>query len=149
MNRRPLLVIALLLLAFLAWRHFSPPPGNRDVILRETEAMRKAAESGNVNGILSRLDTNFHLQGASKSEIRSQLVAFYFTSGNVKLDLSGVDAQVNGDSATSTGAYTLRWRSGQGAPEESKSGKFNAQWKKIEGQWKITSVSGVEGLGAS
>ncbi len=149
MNRRLLAVIALLLLAFLAWRHFSPPPGDRHIILGEIEAMRQAAQNGNVSGILSRLDTKFRLQGASKSEIRSQLVAFYFTNNEVRLDLSGVDAKVNGDTATSDGAYTSRSRSGPGAPEDVKSGHFSAQWKKIEGQWKITQVSGVEGLSGS
>lgn len=147
MNRRLLLVPILMLAAFFAWRHFSTPTGDRELILGEVEAMRRAAQNQNVNGVLSRLDKNFRLQGASKSEIRSQLVAFFFTRSDVRLDLSGVDAKVQGDTATSNGAYTLRWRGEPGSPEEVSSGKFSAQWKKIEGQWKITSVSGVDGLG--
>lgn len=147
MNRRLLLLPVLLLAAFLGWRHFQPPLGDREVILGELEAMRKAAQNQNPNGILSRLDKGFTLKGASKSELRLQLTSFFFQSSDVRLDLGGVDAKVEGEGATSGGSYTLRWKSNQGGAEEAR-GNWSARWRKAEGAWKIVEVSGIEGLGA-
>ncbi len=146
MKPRLLLIPILLLAAFFAWRHFSAPKGEREVILAEITAIQKAAQTQNVNGILSRLDKGFKLQGAGKEEIRGQLVAFFFTRGGVKLDLSGLDVKVEDDAATSSGSYVLRWKNAPDAPEESTSGQFQAQWQKIDGQWKITSASGLDKL---
>ena len=147
MNCRLLFLPVLLLAAFFAWRHFNPPLGEREVILSEIEAMRRAAQNQNPNGILSRLDKGFRLKGVSKSELRSQLTFFFFQNTDIQLDLGGVDANVEGQSATSSGSYTLRWKGAQGASEEAR-GNFSARWRKVEGAWKIVEVSGVEGLGA-
>lgn len=148
MNRRLILLPVLVLAAFLAWRHFSAPVGDRAIISGELEAVRRAAQNGNVNGILSRLDRGFRIQGASKSEIRTQLVAFFFQNGNIRLDLAGVNVKVEGDSAVSDGSYTARWKSDMGSPEQVRSGRFSARWRKVDGQWKITELPGVESLGA-
>jgi ketosteroid isomerase-like protein len=123
----------------------SPPPGDREVIMAEVEAIRKAVENQNPKGILSRLEEGFKFQGASKSELRSHLVAFFFQNSDVRLDLAGVDATVEGDSATSSGSYSARWKSGPTAPDEVRTGRFIAKWRKIEGQWKIVEATGDKG----
>jgi ketosteroid isomerase-like protein len=122
-----------------------PPPDEREVIAREVESMRMAAQSGNVNGILSRLDKGFKYEGASKDEIRAQLTAFFFSRGDVRVSIAGLNVQVDSESATSDATYSISW-SGEGG--SSQSGRFRAQWRKVDGQWKIASVSGADNLGA-
>jgi hypothetical protein len=144
--KRPLVAAALLLAAFFAWRHFNPPLGDRELIQSHLESIRTAAQRDNPNGILSHLDENFRLSGASKSELRSHLTGFFWTYEITAVDLAGVEVAVDGETATSGGTYSIRWRSGPNAAEETRSGPFTAKWRKTDGKWKITEVTGVEGL---
>jgi hypothetical protein len=147
MNRRWLLVPLLLLVALAAWRLLQPPPDDREVVLGEMEAIRIAALRKNPVGIVSRLSDDFRFAGARRDEIQAQLVGFFWSNDAVEPTFSNLQVEVEGDLATSTGEYTVRWRPQPSAPFQTRTGSFRAQWRKDQrGRWKIALLTGGEAL---
>lgn len=136
----PLLVI-LVFGGFFGWRALQPPLTDNQQIAANLEAISAAAKARRPRGITNFLAKEFKLGDLSKSEFQSSLTGGILQFRVIDLQLSGIQNQVNGEKAQSTGNYVLSLKPEFTSPAQTSGGKFTVKWRKIEGEWKIISAS--------
>lgn len=148
-NRTLLLWAALILLlggGILTWRALHPPQTDEQQILAKLDAMSQAAKAMSARGVTAPMTQNFRWQGLNKREINSHLSGFFFTADKVEVKLSDMDVKVNGERASTEGAFHATYRTAPDAPPTSRLGRFRTNWIKREGDWKLDSAEGGANL---
>lgn len=151
LHPRNLLILAgLLLLIFggwMAWRKAHPPLTDEQQIAANVEAVRQAIEARNARRIVAYLADDFTWNGAKKNEIESQLTGGFWQARDITANVAGLQITQNGDTATSTGNFSLTLRPSPHSRADAYTGKFTLHWKKRDGQWLVTKLEGGENVG--
>lgn len=134
--------LVLLVLAVFLWRALHPALSDEQQIQAALDGIATAASNRSSGGVTSFLAKNFQLDGLKKSDIQQRLTLGMLQYRVVNLHVSGVQVQVNGDTATTKGHYDLGLKTEFSSPEEKMSDNFSLKWKRENGQWKIADAQG-------
>lgn len=138
--------ILLLLGGVFAWRSAHPPLTNREQLAANVEAIRVAVEDRNARTIASYLARDFEWGGAKRSELQNQMVGAFLQWRDVTANVTGLEITLEGDSAVTTGKYSLALRPHPRGRAESHLGVFKLRWKKQDGNWVIAKMEGTEDI---
>ncbi len=133
----PLLVL-ILLGGFFGWRALHPKLTDQEQLAANLDAICAAARARSPRGIANFLAKDFKAGGMSKSEFQNSVAGGILQYRVVDLKVSSVQSELNGQSARSAGRFLLSLKSEFNSPPQVQGGKFNLQWRKIDGEWKIT-----------
>jgi len=143
---RKILVLsgALLLLigAFLIWKQLHPPLSDEQQILANMDAVTSAVDAKQVGGIKNYLTDDFTLKDQARQDVLTNLTGYFLNEQEVTLSVSGVEVTVTGDSAVSTGHYTIVSRAETSSPPDTTVGDFHLEWRKENGFWLIAKADG-------
>lgn len=148
--RRFIMLLGLVLLiggGLSYWRATHPVLSPQQQIAANLDDVASALQSRAANRVLSHLAPEFSWNNSSRKEIGDILRGSLLGFRDVQLQRSGETVQVQGDTATSSGSFRLSYRSSQGGQPQTQSGEYSLQWRKIDGEWKITSAKGGESVG--
>jgi ketosteroid isomerase-like protein len=147
LHPRNLLILAGVLLlvigGWLGWRASQPPLSDEEQIAAQVEGFRSSIESRNARYVTSYLAPGFTWSGMRKSELQTQVALTFTQWRDVTANITGLQITVNGDTATSTGKYSLTLRPHPRGPAEAYLGDFKAFWTKQDGEWKISKIEGT------
>ena len=150
-NSRRLLVIGGLLLFVVGmigiWRAVHPPLSPEDQIKANTQDLCVNIENRNVRGVSGYFTKDFTYNGNSRQDLVREMQMAFFQGRDVQVHISNEQVKVNGDSAVSTGHYSISFRAGPNAPSESHAGDFQLNWVNQDDQWLIESVKGGINIG--
>lgn len=144
--RKILLIGGLLLLllgGFFTWRALHPPLTDEQQIAAALDGITSAANNRQPRGVANYLAKDFKFGSTRKKEFQQSLAAGILQYRVVDLKLAGVQVDVNGETATSSGRYTLNLKSEYTSPAEVFPGNFDLKWRKIDGEWLVTEVEGT------
>ena len=141
-------VFALLLVAFFGWRLTHPPLTDEQQIAANIDGLTASANNKSAGGVASYLSKKFIFNGIRKKDFQNQLVGGFLQYRVVKLQTSGLQTKINGDTASSEGRWSLGLKSEYTSPEERTSGTFELQWRRENGEWKIVEADGAGALPA-
>ena len=147
---RWILPVVLLLLAVFAWRLTHPKLTDEQQLRVALDDIATQAGHKNAGGITYYLSKDFRVQGLGPNGLKKQLVGGFLEYAAVRLNTSGVQVKVTGDTATTTGVYDIGLKKEFTSPEDKFSDIFTLQWKREDGEWKIADAPGVKapmGLG--
>ena len=133
----------LLLSAILTWRRLHPPLSDEEQIAAALDGISAAAKTRSARGIANFLAKDFKFGGGTgKKDFQNSLVGGILQYRVIDLNLSGVQVDSNGETAKSDGRYVLSLKSEFNSPPEIFRGKFDLQWRKIDGEWLVVSAQG-------
>ena len=138
---------ALLLLfgGFAAWRASQPQLSDEEQIAANVEAIRTAVQSRNTRRITGYLSDDFTWNGQSKRQLNSELTGAFLQWRDVTANVTGLKISINGESATSTGKFSLAFRPSQRSRRpEAYLGDFQLTWQKRDGEWLVTRLEAGE-----
>ncbi len=139
----PVFTVVLLLSGiFWIWRATHPPLSDEQQIAAHLNSICEAAQARNSRGITDFLSKNFQSNGVGKKEVQTSLVGGILQYRVIDLKVNRVENIVRGESARSTGNFTLSLQSERESPPQFSAGKFDLTWRKIEGEWKIIGAQG-------
>ena len=130
----------------VAWRATHPPLNDKQQIEANLEAARSAIENRNARGVTQYFASDFTWQGEKKADIHNRLVGVFIQSRDVQLHLSNVTTVMSGDSATTTGHYSISFKRTPDAWTQTDVGDFRLRWARRDGDWKIVKAEGGENL---
>ena len=139
-------IVITVLGGITAWRALHPPLSDQEQIAANIEDLRAQIEKRNTNGALKYLAKDFRYGGIPKKDLRTAVAGTVMRWRDVKLNVSGVRIEVQGETATTVGRYSLSYRTGESAPTQIQSGDFRLQWQKLDGNWEITQADGPQSL---
>ena len=132
---------------FSYWRATHPILSPEQQIILQLDDVSSALQNRSANRVLGHLSSDFKWNNSGRKEIGDLLRGSMLGFRDVQLQRSGETIHVNGDSATSSGSFRLNYRTSQGGEAQAHEGDYTLQWRKIDGNWKITAVKGGESLG--
>ncbi len=138
--------LALMLLsAFLIWRSLRPPLSDHDQIAANIDGIETAADNRRAGDIAFFLAKDFDIGGTKKRDFQNQLVGGILQYRVIDLELRGVEIEVDEETETakSEGRYSLMLKSEYNSPPETMTGDFELEWRKDDGQWKVTKAKGA------
>ena len=124
------------------WRATHPALTDEQQIQAALDGIATQASHKSAGGITSFLAKDFQLDGMKKSDLQKQLTIGMLNFRVVNMKISGVQVQVNGDTATTRGRYDLGLKTEFTSPEEKYASDFSLKWKRENGQWKISNADG-------
>lgn len=136
-------MLGVLLLLFglvIIWRVTHRPLTDEQQITTLMEGARSAIATRNTNRLASYLADDFTWNGQDKSEVKNTLRGAFFQTRDLEPSLSNLKISVDGETASATGNYSLRYRRQNSKTSETQAGRFQIGWKKRDGQWKIVRV---------
>ena len=147
LHPRNLLILAGLLLVVIGgwwgWRASQPKLNDEEQIAANVEDLRRAVESRNARRIASYFSRDFSLNGNKRGDVQNQMAGTFLQWRDVTANVTGLDISITGDTATTSGKYSLAYKPHPRARSEAALGDFKAFWKKEDGQWKITNLEGT------
>lgn len=150
MNPRKLLVIvglAMLLFGGIsAWRALHPALSPEQQIASQVEGLSQAIQNRSVGNTAGYLAKEFVWHSTPKTDVVEGMRGAFYSWREVQLNPSGLQIEVNGERATSSGNFSLSFRPGPDAAPEVRAGKFKLFWELRDGQWKVVKAEGGENL---
>ncbi len=145
MKRLPrwIIPLVLLLLAVFFWRLTHPKLTDEQQIRVALDDIGAQAGHKSAGGVTYYLSKDFRVQGLGPNGLRKQLAGGFLEYAAVRLQTSGVQIKVTGDTATTTGLYDIGLKREFNSPEEKFSDLFTLKWKREDGGWKISDAPGV------
>ncbi len=134
--------LLLLVLVFFGWKWTHPTLSDQEQIRAALDGLAAQASHKNSSGVTSFLTKDFQMDGLKKKDLRQQLTVGMLQYAVVNLKITSVQAEVNGDSATTRGRYELGLKQEFSSPEQKTSSDFVLKWKREDGQWKISDADG-------
>ncbi len=140
-------IIGLGLLLLLAggaawWRAAHPPLSPEQQIAAALDDASQALEARSPRRVLAYLTPEFKWNNTSREELSNLLRGTAFQWRDVRLQRFNERIEVNGDSATSSGSYSLTYRNGPQAAPETQNGNYILRWQLRDGEWKIVAATG-------
>lgn len=141
-------LVIFVLGVIIAWRAMHPPLSPTEQIKANLEAMKSGIEQRNVRAASRYLSKDFHWRDVPRAEITKQhMPAAFFMWRDVHLQISNLQTEVHGETATSTGRFTLNYRPQADMAPEVRTGKFKIEWQLEDGEWKAIKGEGGESIG--
>jgi len=138
----------LLLLAggLFPWRALPPPLTDTQQVQANLLGLAQAIEEMQPRNVVAYLAPEFAWRGLTRENISQNMGGFSLQWRDVDLNLAGVQVQLAGERATSSGTFTLRYRR-RGAYEiQTRVGRFKVFWEKRDGQWLAVAAEGGESI---
>lgn len=82
------------------------------------------------------------MDGTKKGQIQKQLAYGLLSYAVIEATISPSQIEVKGDTATTKGRYNLGLKQEFTSPAQNYSSEFTLQWKREDGQWKISNADG-------
>ncbi|BCM89676.1 hypothetical protein IAD21_01523 [Abditibacteriota bacterium] len=139
---RFLIPLILVVFAVLFWRWKHPTLSDEDQIRQSLDGIASQVSHKNSGGVTSFLSKKFQLDGLKKSDIQKQLTIGMLSYATIEATISPSQIKIDGDTATTTGHYNLGMKQEFNSPVQNYSSEFTLQWKREDGQWKISNADG-------
>lgn len=136
--------VLLLIAGVWIWRATHPARTDEQQIAVLMEGARSAIATRNTNRLVSYLADDFNWNGQNKREVESTLRGAFFQTRDLEPRISDLKIAVQGQTASATGNYSLRYRMQNTKTMETQVGRFQIALQKREGQWKIVRVQSAE-----
>jgi hypothetical protein len=147
LHPRNLLILAGLLLILIggwwSWRATQPKLTDEQQIAANIEDIRRNVESRNARYIASYFARGFSANGNNRGDVQNEMAGAFLQWRDVTANITGLQISISGDTATTSGKYSLAYKPHPRAHSETALGDFKASWKKEAGAWKISSIDGT------
>jgi ketosteroid isomerase-like protein len=132
--------------AYFTFRRTNSPLSDKQQIAVAMEQAENAVETRSAARLKNFLAEDFRHGDTNRKDISSMMAGAFWQWRDVQLLRNGEKIYVDGDTATVTGNYALRFRPSEGATYEAHGGLYTLQLRRVNNEWKIVSASGGENL---
>lgn len=131
--------------AYFTFRRGSAPLSSKAQIALSLDQAETALEDRSAARLTKFLADDFRAGDSNRKDVNTMLAGSFWQWRDVEMLRNGEKISVNGETATVTGNYALRFRPSEGASYEMHGGLYTLQLRNAKGEWKVVSASSSEG----